>query len=737
MLVAKLTEVADAAVKTEFSLLTLTSLSQAEGSLPANTDAERKRRRSKAQRNEQVESLLRDEDKGQLPASVAQYTDPILNSREDFKCWLDKQSLQDLKVTARLVRVSKVFQHAFQSTETFQTRKEADGDADFKAKIAKSVERLKALFKSSMEGDNDSADLDPIFFPGPTGHEVDGVQPLLMVLLEAVANCVQLDFVESREETLNPSEETVNRSSPPKAVSGQKVVYGGTERRERRCDACVWKRGRYLVVMLDGSMHLTFEIKPGQRLGQSIVELRREAMDQCLSHSSKSLLHCLRFSQGTGIPSHATSVLGTLVYIEVVQLKLIDPGKTTSRVQLVSSGPLPLVSQDLFDRWYYSDQRYEKHVDEMRKLLFPESGTRVDQKDDVPLGFKALYALMSSSRRELIGPKWENVSPHLGPLLGTGTFGMVFFRKDDREQAIKVTRSGLRYYIKKEAAILSFLKKAEDRPASIPHLVSSGFLETTIGGVSSKLPAIAMKPVGQDIYPSLQNSDFWSTIDCILKDISCALQFLHSKGISHNDVSDRNILLVNEGSSGRHAVLVDFSVASQMYGKQTGFCGTPPFVHREVHQNYHWFPVPEYDKTSLGLTLIVLLARGVIPWNGLSDRGPSDTKAIVYETRIDAARSSLKKESGTNAFSQATARTIESLILLDEQAFLYKCGCSTTKCGNRQCSCRGHERRCSVLCKECYDEGERSFKCKNGDERHDILDLSDFHFNGALFERDD
>jgi serine/threonine protein kinase len=344
---------------------------------------------------------------------------------------------------------------------------------------------------------------------------------------------------------------------------------------------------------------------------------------------------------------------------------------------------------------------------------------------------------MASSRQELVGPKWESVSTHLGPLLGTGTFGMVFCSETDPAQAIKVSKSGLLFFIKNEAVILRSLAKMRDKHTSIPQLTSSGLLDVTIGGVSWKLPAIAMKPVGQGIYPILlsKKSSVGSIIDCILKDVLGALEFLHSKDFSHNDVSDRNILLVqDEGDPDKYpdkyrAVLVDFGVASQMYKKRSGLTGTPPFVHREVHTNYHWFPVPQYDKTSLGLTLVVILARGMIPWDNLSD----EEDIGVYDKRIKAATTLLDEECSSKNLTQATADHIEELCKLDKQTFLDKCKCSKTFCGGGNCECSF--RGCTVLC-ACYDEEKSVFTCQNSStkKQQNILAISNDPFERGLFD---
>jgi Protein kinase domain len=751
-LTPKLHTITEQASVTEAILSRFSTLSQADGSLTQNTTAVIQQKHAKIQRDELVQDLIGEGGVNQFNTGIGPTIERIISYPKTFSHVFDEESLKTTNPSSRLARVSEVFQQALESA-TFlnkpskQERQAADAARTLKSSIKQTVDKLKARFRSALDGSaaDPNIDLDELCFPGPTSNEVDGVQPIVMALLEAVANCVQLDL-DDRQDAMP--------SSPPKMVSEQKIVFGGVGRRERKCDACVWKRGRYIVVMLDGSIQVTIEIKPGQRTGHSIGELRREAMDQALSHMSKSLLDSLRFAHGAGVPSYATSVIATMVYIEVFQLRLLCPGTTSSHIELFSSGPLALVRPELFDKWFEqqnpSGQRdasgpravsgkkkrqdsydqpdasakevvankHGRDLEDMRNRLFAGGKT-----NGVPLGLKALYAIMAASRQSLVGPEWKDVSNRLGRLLGTGSFGMVFSSKLGG-CAIKLSKTDFRLFIEHEAIILGSLAEVQGRPSSIPQLISSGLLDVDIGGVSCKLPAIAMKPVGEDIYPILLGgkASVCSIIDCILNGGLEALKFLHRHGIAHNDVSDRNLLLVPEKIPGEYrAVLVDFSVASQMYEKRRGLTGTAPFVHDDVHIHYEWFPVPKYDSFSLGLTLVVLLARGVIPWKNLGDKGPTvgdkgpTVGECVYKNRIKKATELVNKLRGSKNLTEVAAPGILELIHFGTMSFRNKCQCIKTKCGN-QCGCRAKEKSCSVLC-ACYDEQTSTFRCENGDRK--------------------
>jgi serine/threonine protein kinase len=98
----------------------------------------------------------------------------------------------------------------------------------------------------------------------------------------------------------------------------------------------------------------------------------------------------------------------------------------------------------------------------------------------------------------------------------------------------------------------------------------------------------------------------------VTKGIQAALKYMHEQNIAHNDVSVKNIIMVNNGKQMR-AVLIDYGIASSLGSKIVGFQGTTEVAHREIHSNSSaWCPVGQYDFTSLAYTLIII-KQGRIP----------------------------------------------------------------------------------------------------------------------------
>eukprot|EP00978_Attheya_sp_CCMP212_P013701 scaffold34420_cov52-Attheya_sp.AAC.1 len=333
------------AFKIEASLLALSGLSQAEGTYSPNTkDAKTeatKQAKFASDAKDWADILLDGVDKSSHISSPSEVYDPIIKHQQKFTKLLDRKSLQDMN-SQRLANVSNTFQEAFSSktstskkkTSQFLTRMKVDKNprdykSYYKTSIQNTIDKFRSSFKAAIDGKGDYSppDMKEFRLPGPTSQEVDGVHPVMAVLLEAIADCCQQDFMDKKDE-----ESSI--SSPQTGLVKEKLVAGLESRKNRFCDISVWKRGRHLCMMLDNCIQLTVEIKPGQQTNKSPIQLFSEARDQCLSHAAKSLLSCLRFARGAGVPSHTTSVLCSLAGIEIIQLQLIDPGKRTARVEM-------------------------------------------------------------------------------------------------------------------------------------------------------------------------------------------------------------------------------------------------------------------------------------------------------------------------------------------------------------------------------------------------------------------
>jgi hypothetical protein len=215
----------------------------------------------------------------------------------------------------RVAAVSKVFDDVFQLPQcTFLKRTDyKEKILLYEGRIQNTVDRLGSYFKKAME-EKDFPTITPpeameekdpppavtelIYFPGCTSQEVPGVQPVIATLLRAIGSCCHLSHDMEKKLPLEnglSKQDSAHQTSPPKIdVLKERIIAGSDVRKYRSCDFTIWVRRRFLVLMLDSSIELTIEVKPGQRIDKKPNALRHEARDQCLSHMSKSLLSCLR-----------------------------------------------------------------------------------------------------------------------------------------------------------------------------------------------------------------------------------------------------------------------------------------------------------------------------------------------------------------------------------------------------------------------------------------------------------
>jgi len=488
----------------------------------------------------------------------------------------------------------------------------------------------------------------PPYFPGPAVPEKEGVQRVLPHLLLLLGGQLK-------------NNRSFTRSSPPKSNVRHEGRFEGMEnRKERVVDAVVSVRGaHHAKIIRDDALEVMIELKPGQRSNEGPIRLMNQQREQLMGNLGKQTGRGLHFGEGIGVPTFVTGIIAGLGHVQILQLHLLAPGTLDSKLELRATRLLPLMTEKNFEQWYKSDgnHMYGDQWEKLRCLLYPKKlasdgneeqvgnsvfdnillkhthGYHVD-KDNIPLGWKAIWTVMTGSHTDLFGA-WG--TKKIGQMIGFGAYASVF-HKYNCNWVTKVSTRGNSHHIQNEIRLLSFLKTTNQSgyPATVVKYENSGLHDFWMGGVKISLPYIITSPQGVSLYYELLKLDckekYWDLIKNICEGMKAALKFIHRRNICHNDISDKNIVLKDQ-----KPVLVDFGNAASVGDKKEGFHGTTEFAHREIHTSKFWYCQEDYDWTSLGFTMATILNDGMVVWKGLSS-GPVTESSTVFADRIKCAK---------------------------------------------------------------------------------------------------
>jgi len=484
-------------------------------------------------------------------------------------------------------------------------------------------------------------------FPGIVSEEIEGAEEILKHLLLSIGPTLE-------------SNSCFERDTPPNNSGSSHRMCDGTNKWVQRIiDAVICVCGANTMhIIRDDSIDVVMEMKPGQRSHGGPFRMIQEMRTQILGHLGKQTRQGVNFGGGIGIPSFSTGVIASLGFVQILQLHLIAPGTIDSHFELWATCLLPLMTKSNFVRWYTADnlhQGYERDWDKLQQILYPESSgmhskpndTTIDSnllsvsskhitdKDQVLLGWKALWLLMTSRCRDLVGG-WLN-KYNLGDIIGYGMFSTVF-GKENKDYVTKVSTSGRGLHILNEVKYLQKLGKRKNYPETLTKIKDYKMHQFSIGGVmTSPLPCVETCPRGTSLIFYLLSKHeqmcgtrhvgkelYWSAVGTIGEGIKMALNLIHQHNVCHNDVSIKNIVISSD-----NPILTDFGNAAKLGSMQNSFLGTTEFAHRQIHIIERWECRIEYDVASLGFTITILMD-SVVAWDGLSSGIVSNPYSTVF-----------------------------------------------------------------------------------------------------------
>jgi Protein kinase domain len=568
-----------------------------------------------------------------------------------------------------------------EDTEQEDSEQEVPEQEDTKQEIATIVNRMRETLKNQVNPPQEPTELHPV--DDLPSQEVTSTQPLFVGLCELIGDCC-------------------------------KLIIPDTNNLPRRIvDGYLDNASRFLFVMMDTSLTLCCELKPLFRKLLSLQDLHYEIFEQTVGHLSRVVHHGWHL-WGHGAPTWTLGVTVTLAYITIYRLDLTmvnsELARDVAQLQLAESVKLPLMTLDCFNKWIQKDEarqkcdnatsesakRHKKEIKELREELYGKN-EGVD-KNGVPIGIRLLQDLMLKPRSELFGPNYQEMicSPgetKIGELLGTGSFGHVFSLKEEADAVMKVSLSQNSVHLKKELEILRFLGREQgpntviNEELALP--VVMRFIDNLTvelaGGVTRLLTGLVFRPKGRPLRSFVSGvrsveaaEKFESLLVHASSQLKAALDFLHEKGVCHNDVAPKNIIVRSIDEAGWHVCLVDFGCASSKL--KTGFEGTAQYAHKKIFECYwsqiwehvpeKWEPVPEHDFFSLGLTMSALLNGGAACWDTTSFRASlTDANRVQFcyamEDRNKQATAKINESSCSKKQKEEWSSWITRTALLD------------------------------------------------------------------------
>jgi hypothetical protein len=197
-----------------------------------------------------------------------------------------------------------------------------------------------------------------LYVPGPRSQEIIGVQPIFYWILCQIANNLNKANQRNgdREDSFYQTNVARERPLLTRAKPCNQIRYP---------DITVSKNDAYMQVSTSDSYPITMEVKPYERAGGSHEKVFSGGVQQCLSHVAKILGLSLNFG-GAGTDGVCTSVVGTLPYIQIIQLKLVGTGTSKVSLQVFMSGKLALLPKTSFQKWVKSNDPKKKSDKKMK-----------------------------------------------------------------------------------------------------------------------------------------------------------------------------------------------------------------------------------------------------------------------------------------------------------------------------------------------------------------------------------
>ncbi|XP_016352431.1 serine/threonine-protein kinase DCLK3-like [Sinocyclocheilus anshuiensis] len=137
---------------------------------------------------------------------------------------------------------------------------------------------------------------------------------------------------------------------------------------------------------------------------------------------------------------------------------------------------------------------------------------------------------------------------------------------------------------------------------------------------------------GGDLFDAITQSGRFTepSAACMIRDISQALEYVHSKSIAHRDIKPENLLVQRHGNGSLNLKLADFGLAMVVTEPVFTVCGTPTYVAPEILAETGYGV--GVDIWAMGVILFVLLG-GFPPFRS-PDRNQEELFRLIQKGEV-------------------------------------------------------------------------------------------------------
>lgn len=253
--------------------------------------------------------------------------------------------------------------------------------------------------------------------------------------------------------------------------------------------------------------------------------------------------------------------------------------------------------------------------------------------------------IVSDSKQDLNSKNYKIINKnyvcHLNEVIGSGTFGKVFYATsvdEKNEYAIKFEKSTVKSSVlEAEYDIYNNIKDGE----GIPKIVWTGEYK------KYKLMIMDLLGPSLDKYFTFCKKIFNPITTCLLGiEMVRRVQYIHGKGYLHRDIKPNNFML---GKFSKHLTtinemtvyIIDFGLSKEYIDFNTKehipfkdnrrFIGTPRYASIGTHHGYRQSRRDDLESIAYILIYFIL---GELPWQGVKAKSKSEKKEKILEIKL-------------------------------------------------------------------------------------------------------